>query len=195
LEGREGNLKIFQKRECMRKRWLLLALFCFLTLNGCGTVENSLGNGPMASRAKRSQGTEVSLPAYLQRLGGTKIEKQNGGVTVTIPSDSLFQPDSDGVKIYNGTDIDILAGAGKKYPQMKILVNAYTDCLHSETRNLVYSDLEAWLVKQALVDRGISAERITAMGWGESRPIANNATAEGRKANRRVTITFKRSRS
>ncbi len=174
----------------MRKVWLLWALICFLPLGGCGTVGTSPGTSPITCGVKGDRGTQCNLSTDLVRLLGAQVTKQKGNVCITIPSDSLFQPDGDKVKISDRADMDALANAGKKYPHMNIKIKVYTDCAHSETRDLILTELEAWLIKRALVDRGIAASRISAQGWGEARPVASNATANGRKANRRVTITF-----
>lgn len=179
----------------MRKALLLGALLCFLTLSACGTVATKLQDDPMICRIDRSGGHNFNLSAYLGRLGGTRVEKQKGAISITIPSDSLFQPDAQSVKLSNTTDIGFLADAGKKCPHMNIEVEVYTDCTHTEEQDLALSELEAWLIKRALVGSGISPCRISAKGWGESRPIASNATADGRKSNRRVTIRFERKKS
>lgn len=175
----------------MRKGVLLWALFCVLALSGCVTVATRLKTNPTSSKLKLAPKPQVTLATYLRRLGATRVDKQKDWISVTLSSDSLFQPMPDSVKISNRADIDVLADACKKYPHLNIQVNAYTDCIHSEVDNLVLTDLEAWLIKQALVDSGVPADRINAVGWGESWPIATNATAAGRKANRRVRITFK----
>ncbi|MGC8490588.1 MAG: OmpA family protein [Syntrophobacteraceae bacterium] len=174
----------------MRKAWPLWALICFLPLGGCGTVGTSSGTSPITCGVNGSQGTKCDLSTDLVRLLGAQVTKQKGSIYVTIPSDSLFQPDGDKMKISDMADMDALANAGKKYPHMNIKVKVYTDCAHSETRDLILTELEAWLIKRALVDRGIPAGRISAQGWGEARPVASNATANGRKANRRVLIIF-----
>ncbi|MDR3566586.1 MAG: OmpA family protein [Syntrophobacteraceae bacterium] len=178
----------------MRRGWLLWALFCALILSGCGGVTGGLVTNPMACRPKPAR-PEATLPTYLLRLGATHVEKQKGDVSITLSSDSLFQPGVKSVELSNKTYIDVLAGAGKKYPHTTIAVDVYTDCIHTEEQNLALSQLEAWMIKQALVDCGIPSKRITAQGWGESRPVATNATRDGRKANRRVTITFERTNS
>lgn len=178
----------------MRKVWLLWVLICLLATGGCGTVADSPGTrpgtSPITCGVRGSRGTQCNLSADLVRLIGTQAAKKKGGICITMPSDSLFQPEGDNVKISDRADMDALANAGKKYPHMNITVKVYTDCAHSETRDLILTELEAWLIKRALVDRGIAASRISAQGWGEARPVASNATANGRKANRRVTITF-----
>lgn len=178
----------------MRWGWLLVALFCILTLSSCGSVADRV-TSRLACSPRAAPGTESNLPADLRRLGGTQVEKQKDGVSITIPSDSLFQPGVHNIELANMLDIGVLANAGKKYPRMKIAVDVYTDCIRTEEQNLALSELEAWMIKQALVAGGISAKRITAQGWGESKPVATNATEDGRKNNRRVTITFAQTNS
>ncbi|MGC9196031.1 MAG: OmpA family protein [Syntrophobacteraceae bacterium] len=176
----------------MRKEWILVAFFCFLTLTGCGSVGvldscRAPANGP--------KGVDNNLAACLQQMSGTHVQKERTGVSVTIPSDSLFQPDAGSVELFNHADIVFLANAWKKYPGTNLSIDVFTDCKHSEEKNLVLSELEAWMIKQALISCGVSADRITVQGWGESKPVATNATVDGRKANRRVTVTFESGKS
>jgi OmpA family protein/thrombospondin type 3 repeat protein len=58
----------------------------------------------------------------------------------------------------------------------------------SETANLRLSQARADAVREYLIGKGVPAGRITARGYGESNPAANNATAAGRAANRRVEL-------
>lgn len=189
------ELKIFHKRGGMRRGWFLLAIFCALSLSACATVGDNLTACRPAGGAKGSKETVVDLPAYLRQLNGAQVEKQKEGISITISSDSLFQPNADGVKLSNATCINFLANAGKKYPHTNIAVDVYTDCIHSEEQNLALTQLESCMIKRALEESGISAGRITAQGWGESKPVASNGTDDGRKANRRVTITFEPGKS
>ena len=92
-------------------------------------------------------------------------------------------------------EIAKMAEVVKKYPDTNIKVEVHTDCVHSEEKNLALSELQAWTIKKSLVEKGISQSRIKARGWGESKPAASNATEEGRKANRRVTIILAPSQS
>lgn len=71
-------------------------------------------------------------------------------------------------------------------PDMKIEVQGFTDNIGSEKGNQKLSLKRAIAVKNYLVARGISADRITTAGYGEAKPIADNKTAQGRAMNRRI---------
>lgn len=76
------------------------------------------------------------------------------------------------------------------YPEISVEIAGYTDSDGSEKSNLILSQGRADAVKNWLVEKGIDASRITAVGYGESNPIADNTTKEGKAKNRR--IEFKR---
>jgi OOP family OmpA-OmpF porin len=70
----------------------------------------------------------------------------------------------------------------------KVVINGYADSSGPESMNLTLSTRRAEFVKKQLFEAGIAAERIVAMGKGESDPVADNGTPEGRSKNRRVEI-------
>lgn len=74
----------------------------------------------------------------------------------------------------------------KRYPLAHVRVEAHTDSVGTESRNMVLSELRALEVKNQLVLRGIPETRIAAIGMGEMAPVASNKDAEGRSRNRRV---------
>jgi outer membrane protein OmpA-like peptidoglycan-associated protein len=65
----------------------------------------------------------------------------------------------------------------------------HTDSMGSGAWNQKLSEARAVEVKRYLVSRGIDARRINAVGYGETRPVATNETAEGRRENRRTVVT------
>ncbi len=73
-----------------------------------------------------------------------------------------------------------------------IELSGHTDSMGAEVANQRLSENRAIAVKRYLVSRGIAAGRIAAVGYGESRPIASNNTAEGRRENRRTVVTVLR---
>ena len=77
-----------------------------------------------------------------------------------------------------------------QYPRTRLLVEGHTDSQGSPDTNQRLSMMRAESVAQALISRGISSDRIEAIGHGPEMPVASNATAEGRQQNRRVEILF-----
>ena len=71
-----------------------------------------------------------------------------------------------------------------------LIITGHTDAIGSELFNLKLSSKRAQALKAELVSFGISADRISTVGKGESDPIATNETEEGREANRRIEIDF-----
>jgi outer membrane protein OmpA-like peptidoglycan-associated protein len=69
-------------------------------------------------------------------------------------------------------------------------IEGYTDSDGDERANLALSVARAEAVVDALILRRINPERLYAVGYGEANPIADNATAEGRRLNRRIVVTI-----
>jgi len=82
--------------------------------------------------------------------------------------------------------LDEVAAELKNYPNVKVQVEAHTDSKGSSSYNLWLSKARAQSVIDYLVRQGISARRLIPIGFGETKPIASNATEQGRALNRRV---------
>jgi OmpA-OmpF porin, OOP family len=72
-----------------------------------------------------------------------------------------------------------------------VIAEGHTDAVGTDAYNQRLSERRAAAVKDYLVKGGISASRIETAGFGESRPVASNETAEGRAQNRRVELKIK----
>lgn len=77
-----------------------------------------------------------------------------------------------------------------EYPTAKFTVEGHTDSIGSESLNQRLSDSRANSVKEYLIKNGIDAFRLSALGYGESKPIDSNKTSKGRANNRRVEINL-----
>ena len=77
-----------------------------------------------------------------------------------------------------------------EYPTAKFTVEGHTDSVGSEKLNQSLSEKRANSVRDFLVKEGIGADRLTAIGYGEAKPIASNNTRAGRTQNRRVEINL-----
>ena len=84
--------------------------------------------------------------------------------------------------------LDQVADALKARSDIKVEIDGHTDSIGAASYNQKLSERRAASVKLYLVDHGIDAGRMTTKGFGESKPIASNKTAEGRELNRRVEL-------
>ena len=81
-----------------------------------------------------------------------------------------------------------LADILTRYPNAKLTIEGHTDNTGSNAHNLTLSNNRAKAVVDYLVSKGIDASRLTAVGFGEEKPVTTNKTAEGRTLNRRVEL-------
>lgn len=88
-------------------------------------------------------------------------------------------------------EIQRVAEFMRQYPDTEALIEGHTDSLGDAGYNQRLSQRRAEAVRQVLVERfGMAAERLRAVGYGEARPVADNATAAGRAQNRRVVAVL-----
>jgi len=79
----------------------------------------------------------------------------------------------------------------KSNPDLKLSVEGHTDNVGNPASNKILSEERAKSVVSAIVSQGISPDRLTASGYGQDKPIADNSTEEGRAKNRRVELVKK----
>jgi len=84
--------------------------------------------------------------------------------------------------------LDDIVELMKLKPDMKILIEGHTDSDGEDTANLILSDQRAKAVKAYLISKGINSNRISSIGYGETRPLADNSSAEGKAKNRRTEV-------
>lgn len=85
-------------------------------------------------------------------------------------------------------NLDQDAATLKEWGNVKVEVAGHTDSVGTEQYNMGLSERRANAVREYLISRGVAADRLTVKGYGESMPIADNTTAEGRFKNRRVEL-------
>ena len=84
--------------------------------------------------------------------------------------------------------LDHAAATLKEWGEVKVEVAGHTDSTNTEAYNRKLSQRRAETVRAYLIKQGVAADRLTAKGYGESRPVASNKTAAGRAKNRRVEL-------
>jgi outer membrane protein OmpA-like peptidoglycan-associated protein len=85
--------------------------------------------------------------------------------------------------------VDTIAQILKAYPKATGSIDGYTDNVGSAASNLSLSKARAKTVYAALTGSGVAAERLTHDGFGDAKPIGDNATDPGRQKNRRIELT------
>lgn len=84
-----------------------------------------------------------------------------------------------------------IAALLKAHPDLKISIEGHTDNVGTPQSNKTLSTQRAKSVMNATVQKGIAATRLTAVGWGQEKPLADNRSEDGRAKNRRVEIVKK----
>jgi outer membrane protein OmpA-like peptidoglycan-associated protein len=116
-------------------------------------------------------------------------EADNGrSILVSLPEGVTFDVASYSLKPEFRPTLDKVAESLREYPNSLIDVYGHTDSTGSDAYNQTLSENRANTVANYLSMEGVSPNRIRAQGFGETMPIADNATPEGRARNRRVEI-------
>lgn len=123
-----------------------------------------------------------------KELENAKVERVGEGIQVTMESGILFEVDSYSLKPNAKEELKSMANVLQNYPDTKIKVDGHTDSTGSDNYNQTLSERRAKSVSTYLQSLGVTSDRISETGFGESLPVADNNTAEGRRLNRRVEI-------
>ncbi|HEX8506528.1 MAG TPA: OmpA family protein [Hymenobacter sp.] len=127
----------------------------------------------------------------LQRdMQNAKVERVGEGIKITFDSGILFDTNAATLRPASVTEIDKMAAVLLKYPDTNVLVEGHTDASGSDAINQPLSERRAQAVAAEAIAKGVASSRITTQGYGSTQPIADNATAEGKQANRRVEIAI-----
>lgn len=119
-------------------------------------------------------------------VGGTVTEQ---GILVNLGSDELrFSSGSAALPASELPTLDRTAALLAARPELTARIEGHTDSIGSAEINKSLSMQRAQAVRRALIERGIDGARVTAIGAGSERPIADNGTPQGRRQNRRVEI-------
>ena len=95
---------------------------------------------------------------------------------------------SDAIKAEGIVELNKMADILAKYSDDRVQIGGHTDSVGDATYNQALSERRAQAVKAVLSSRGVQEKQILVVGYGETKPVADNATAEGRAKNRRVEL-------
>ncbi|MBU0655316.1 MAG: OmpA family protein [Gammaproteobacteria bacterium] len=132
---------------------------------------------------------EAALRQQLQGTG-VEVQRQNDNIVLTMPDAITFDFGQSTLKPQFYGVLGNLANTLNQFPDTRIQVAGHTDNVGSDASNLQLSQQRANSVRSYLASAGVMPQRMQAVGYGESRPIADNGSDYGRAQNRRVEITL-----
>ncbi len=125
-----------------------------------------------------------------EQTAGTGIEVVRNGdqLQLNMPSDVTFATGQSNIQPQFYGSLDNVASTLVEFPSTAVDIIGHADSTGAEDFNQRLSEQRAQSVQSYLQNRGVTPVRLAAIGFGETRPIAPNDTAEGRARNRRVEI-------
>ena len=151
-----------------------------------GAGVGALAGGAIGNYMDRQ---EAELRAELQGTG-VSVTRIGDNITLNMPGNITFATDSSDL---SPAFFDVLNSVGtvlEEFDQTVVEVAGHTDSTGSHAYNQSLSERRSASVASYLRSRGVISERMITIGMGETYPIADNSTTEGRQANRRVEITM-----
>jgi outer membrane protein OmpA-like peptidoglycan-associated protein len=129
-----------------------------------------------------------------ERLGRLGAEVTGTEVTIRLPGSVLFDFDSAQIRPDAERTLSEVAEVIKGYAKRPVRIEGHTDSVASDDYNQKLSERRAASVRTWLAGRSVEAARLTPRGFGETKPVADNGTAEGRQRNRRVEVIIEKGR-
>jgi outer membrane protein OmpA-like peptidoglycan-associated protein len=125
-----------------------------------------------------------------QTVPGATVVRQGEGILVNFDSGILFDVDQANLKSAAKTNLHNLATSLINNPETNITIIGHTDNTGTAEHNMDLSIRRAAAVRSFIAADNVSTSRLATSGKGESEPIADNTTADGRAQNRRVEIAI-----
>lgn len=134
-----------------------------------------------------AQSERAARNSALEKIAGLQAKQTDRGLMLTLSGSVLFVTGKSILRPEAQDRLREVAAAMQKDPR-HITVVGHTDAKGSDGANKKLSEARANAVRTFLSKEGVPADRLSAMGMGESEPIADNETTEGRANNRRVEL-------
>jgi len=157
------------------------------------TTQSELKNtrDQLVTEKNARQAAEQRSHEAFERLAAANaaaVRHEERGTVITLSGNVLFASGKSALLPGAQNGLEQVADALKTNEDSKILIEGHTDSRGTDASNIALSKSRAESVQAFLVSRAVPLERMTAVGLGPSRPVADNASAEGRANNRRVEI-------
>ncbi|MGX5688810.1 OmpA family protein [Arcticibacter tournemirensis] len=165
--------------------------FFYAVLVTCTVLLSCKSKKNIADSSVASQpASDVQYDAYRNKLPNTQVVRSEQSIKVTFDSEILFPTNSSYLTEKAKADIKNLAEVIKQQGDVKIVIEGHSDKTGTPEYNKWLSEKRAVSVKATLVSHGLTESSISTTGYGDTKPIADNRTPEGRAKNRRVELTI-----
>ncbi len=132
---------------------------------------------------------EAKLRTQLQGTG-VSVTRSGDNIILNMPGNVTFQTNSSDINANFYQVLTSVAIVLKEFDKTIVEVAGHADSTGADDKNMALSQRRASSVSGYLGAQGIDGQRLITIGYGETRPIGNNDTTEGRQQNRRVEITL-----
>ena len=153
------------------------------------TAEADVARQQAANAQASAEQDKASLAALQAQMDELHAKKTARGMVITL-GDVLFDSGKATLKSGGERDVQRLADFMQRYPERKVLIEGYTDSTGGSSYNQTLSEQRASAVSNALINLGVSADRVSTKGYGKAYPVASNNNVAGRQLNRRVEIVL-----
>ncbi|CAM4341379.1 OmpA family protein [Zobellia nedashkovskayae] len=127
-----------------------------------------------------------------EEIPGAEVSRVGEGINVTFNEDAgvYFDTNKSDVKGTSQTTLNKMAQILKDYPKSNVLVEGHTDSAGPDEYNMNLSKQRATSVTNYLISQGIDKSRLETKWYGETQPVGDNTTSEGKAKNRRVELAI-----
>ncbi|WP_051219893.1 OmpA family protein [Rheinheimera baltica] len=173
----------------MRTSLLTAAVIAALITTGCVNTANQTQDSAQAATNDSPPASTV-FAARLYPVEGLKtFDAPDNSVKVAFGGNTMFSHDGASLSTEAQQQLIKVANALNNVAFSRVVVLGYTDSSGKLAHNNMLSQQRADQVRSFLIKQGIATDRVSAEGRGPAEPIADNKTAQGRAANRRVELT------
>ena len=151
-----------------------------LAFKGCPDTDGD-GVSDLTDRCPNVKGT-------IENKGCPEIAKVDFQRITVIASKIYFETASAKLKLISNSQLDDLAEILKRNEAVNLTIEGHTDNVGDDAYNMTLSQQRTESVRDYLISKGISATRLTAIGYGETKPVDDNKKAAGKAKNRRVEL-------
>ena len=189
---RKADSELGKAKSLLQKKEYLESRVLAITAQNLFNDAIKETNRRYLAESKRLKRARREIREAFGRLKDTEIKDEQGRVKI-IMRGVLFAYNKAELNDKFHEKLEKLAVILKRYKEFPVNIEGHTDSIGKDSYNLNLSSDRAGAVAKYLIDRcGLSSKRITALGYGESRPVADNSTKKGRVRNRRVEIIIMR---